>query len=385
MQIPERKFLPVIDSIHRAGLDPNAWQDVVDHLHELLPMACVALHGYQMGTPPVNITVDAGWDPRLIDEFRTHWAARNPYPALIPQMVVGVPVVAHASRFIEIVRKTDFYQDWLLKEDYGAAVGIPLWSTPQRVCFLAFDYSTRRAAKIDQPATHIAATIAPHVARSFEVSHRIASLHYGPAQLASLLGRISGPALIVDHSRRVRLANAAGETMLRSGATLKIDREGGVALVDPSAEASLAQLLRACFDPDFAATPCAVSFTTADGAACWLNVVPLVADDSVGKGLLCRFLADPERLALLIVSTDWAANADAAARLREAFNLTATEVKLALALMHGRSLDGYARDRGITLNTARNQLRSMFEKCNTHRQAELVALLFSELRRSMSL
>src|SRR5262249_39700128 len=126
-------------------------------------------------------------------------------------------------------------------------------------------------------------------------------------------------------------------------------------------------------------------FTSAQGAACWLSVVPLLADDSVGKGPLCRFLTEPERLALLIVSTHWAANADAAARLRDAFDLTPTEVKLALALMHGRSLDGYARDRGIALNTARNQLRSLFEKCNTHRQAELVALLFSELRRSMSL
>jgi DNA-binding CsgD family transcriptional regulator len=382
LRVPERKLLAVVDAIQRAGVEFDAWQEAVDGIQTLFPMACVALHGHQSGAEPRSLSVTGGWDPDLVYAYRTKWVALNPYPALIPTMKVGAAIIADESDFIAGVRKTQFYNDFLLAHDFGSAVGVPLWNKPERVCFLAIDYSVRRAAKLNKPTADIASLLAPHLARSFAVSHRLA----GPShELTSLLNRIAGPALVVDHKRRVRLANAAGETMLRCGGTLKVDQQDGIALADPSAEASLARLLRACFDPALAATPTAVSFTTAEGAACWLNVVPLVADDSVNKGPLCRFLAERERLALLIVSTPWAANADAAARLRETFKLTPTEVKLALALMHGRSLDGYARDRGITLNTARNQLRSLFEKCSTHRRAELVALLFSELRRSMSL
>lgn len=381
MRIPERKLLSVIDTIYRAALDPDAWQEAVDGLHELA-QTCVNLQGYQAGEKPVVVTVVAGWDPNVIHEYKTNWAARNPYPALIPQMEVGVPVVADESRFIEEVRRTDFYNDCLLKHDVASAVGIPLWSTPERVCFLAFEYSPRRSAKLNKPVAALASAIAPHLARAFEVSHRLATVHGGPAQLASLLRRIRGPALIVDRTRRLRLANPPGEALLRSGRDLRLDRDGAVALADDAANAGLTEALQACFAPALATLPCAISFRTAESRRpSWLNVVPLAADDSAGKGPLARFLAERERLALLIVSTPWEPELDTASRLRAAFLMTPAETKLAVALMEGGSLDGYARDRGIATNTARNQLQSLFEKTGTHRQGELVAVLFAELRR----
>ena len=378
VRIPEHKLLSVIDEIYRAGLDPEAWQDVVDGIQELFPMAWVSLHGYQGGKPPAVVSV-TGWDPSLEQQW-ADWAGQNPYPALIPQMQVGVPLIAEESRFIEHVRNTDFYNDWLLKSGVGSAVGIPLWNTPERVCFLAIEYSVRRSAKVSKPAAKMASLIAPHLARSFEMSHRLASVHHGPAQLASLLGRIRAPAMIVDRHRRVRHANSLGEQLLRSREGLRLDLQGAVALADAAANAGLAEALQACFAPALAASPSAVSFRTAERLrASWLNVVPLVADDSVAKGPLGRFLADRERLALLIVSTPWEPALDTTARLRAAFAATPAEAKLAVALMEGSSLDSYARDRGTALNTARNQLQSLFEKTGTHRQGELVAALFSRL------
>jgi DNA-binding CsgD family transcriptional regulator len=153
-------------------------------------------------------------------------------------------------------------------------------------------------------------------------------------------------------------------------------------LADAAANAGLAAALRTCFDPAVVAAPTAIGFRSGEGGrVSWLNVVPLVADDSTGKGLLARFLADRERLALLIVSTPWEPSLDTASRLRVAYLMTPAEVKLAVALMEGASLDTYARDRGIAINTARNQLQSLFEKTGTHRQGELIAALFAELGR----
>lgn len=380
VRIPERKLLSVIDAIYRAAMDSDAWQEVVDGLHELLPQTCINLQGYQAGEKPAVVTVNAGWDPSLIQYYEKNLVALNPYPALVPQMEVGVPVIADESRFIELVRKTDFYNDWLVKYDVASAVGVPLWNAPERVCFVAFEYSHRRSTKLNKPVAELASIIAPHLARAFEVSHRLASVHHGPAQFAPLLRRIRGPAVVVDHRRRLRLANGPCEALLRSGRDLKLDRDGSVALADAAANASLADAVQACFAPALAAPPYAVSFRTAEGRRpSWLNVVPLVADDMAGKGPLARFLAERERLALLIVSTPWEPALDTASRLRTAFLLTPAEVKLAVALMEGSSLDAYARDRGIAVTTARNQLQSLFEKTGAHRQGELVATLFAEL------
>jgi DNA-binding CsgD family transcriptional regulator len=63
------------------------------------------------------------------------------------------------------------------------------------------------------------------------------------------------------------------------------------------------------------------------------------------------------------------------AALRHLFGLTGAEAKLAASLSSGRSLEEVACERRITIGTARSQLRSIFAKTQTHRQAELVALL----------
>ena len=59
--------------------------------------------------------------------------------------------------------------------------------------------------------------------------------------------------------------------------------------------------------------------------------------------------------------------------LTVAFDLTASEANLAAALANGHSLSDYARVAKIQVDTARGQLKTIFSKTNTHRQAELVA------------
>lgn len=60
---------------------------------------------------------------------------------------------------------------------------------------------------------------------------------------------------------------------------------------------------------------------------------------------------------------------------RSSYDLTASEARLALELTNGASLAEYSQQRDISINTARTQLRSIFRKTETSRQAELVSLL----------
>ena len=59
------------------------------------------------------------------------------------------------------------------------------------------------------------------------------------------------------------------------------------------------------------------------------------------------------------------------------FGLTPAEAGLVLAVASAHSLEEAARHAGISLNTAKTQLQSAFEKTGTGRQAELVKLIFS--------
>ncbi len=64
-------------------------------------------------------------------------------------------------------------------------------------------------------------------------------------------------------------------------------------------------------------------------------------------------------------------------RVRAAFNLTASEARLAARLSSGATLAEVADDLHISINTARAHLRTIFQKTNTKRQSQLIALLSS--------
>jgi len=65
----------------------------------------------------------------------------------------------------------------------------------------------------------------------------------------------------------------------------------------------------------------------------------------------------------------------AAPTIAKIFGLTPSEAKLACIIARGAPPDIAARELKISRETARNQLKSVFAKTDTHRQSALVALL----------
>ena len=63
------------------------------------------------------------------------------------------------------------------------------------------------------------------------------------------------------------------------------------------------------------------------------------------------------------------------AALASAFGFTAAESAIAASLAEGRSRQEIARDRGVTVETLRGQLKTLYAKTGCGREAELVALL----------
>jgi len=65
----------------------------------------------------------------------------------------------------------------------------------------------------------------------------------------------------------------------------------------------------------------------------------------------------------------------AAALLRRLYHLTEAEAEVALHVMHGADLKQISEELSISLTTVRTHLQHVFDKTDTHRQAELVRLL----------
>jgi DNA-binding CsgD family transcriptional regulator len=61
--------------------------------------------------------------------------------------------------------------------------------------------------------------------------------------------------------------------------------------------------------------------------------------------------------------------------------LTPAEARIALGIARGDALAAIAEAHGISIATARTQLKSVFAKTGTHRQGQLVALLAGTIDR----
>ena len=64
-----------------------------------------------------------------------------------------------------------------------------------------------------------------------------------------------------------------------------------------------------------------------------------------------------------------------AAGLTRVFRLTRTEARLADCLLREESLETAAESLGVSYWTARNQLKAVYQKTNTHGQGQLIALI----------
>jgi transcription initiation factor TFIIIB Brf1 subunit/transcription initiation factor TFIIB len=92
------------------------------------------------------------------------------------------------------------------------------------------------------------------------------------------------------------------------------------------------------------------------------------------------FGSDPGRIAAIAVLSDSSlAGRPTAEELRELYELTPTLAKLAASLASGRTIRDYAIEAGVTEGTARQQLKELFLRTETSRQADLVRVMLASV------
>ncbi len=375
LRIPNKKIFAVIETIYRAPLDPGAWQGVIEEVRTLLPMTGASLQGFMAGSPPRAIGAFAGYDPRTVEEYVAHYAHRNALVPLIPKLQAGVPLVVDESPYRAQIHKTAFH-GFLLRHEMGSGIGLPIWNDQGRMLVLTMDYAPRKGERLNGPAARLAQVLAPHLRRSFELAHQLAQSQSDAP--TPVLGRMKAPTLVVDERRRLQYANPAAEALLGARSGLYLDKAGRIVLDDCAADVELERSVQACVRPELAGPlQHAICFRARGSEANqWISALPLTPDRASPKSDVVMFFSASSRLVMLIVSQAREPADDLAQVLRTTFGLTPAEIRLALALMQGVSLQEYAACNGVAVMTVRNQLQSIFGKTTTHRQAELTALLF---------
>ena len=211
------------------------------------------------------------------------------------------------------------------------------------------DFSTRQRDRI--------VSLMPHFQQAVSLAETVAASQPAEALLRCHLDRWQCGLVVCDTYGEVQWLNQKARVQLDAGRGLFL-RDGVLKAAGSQSQQRLAKALQ---DQAASSTPGFLAIQS--GSLTWHLAVQGL--DSLGP--------DGRVKSLLITLTDnHPAGQIPAEALMALFELTSAEAKLTSALVAGTSLEQYALLRGVTVGTARYQLKRVLAKTGSSRQSDLV-------------
>ena len=158
--------------------------------------------------------------------------------------------------------------------------------------------------------------------------------------------------------------NRQAEALIDSGEVLAI-RNGRITAADPMAAADLDRLLSTASSRRLREPPGGEIELRSGARSFYLSVFPITVDSHLIP-----------RSGVLLTITDPATRPQSRNRLLSAlFGLTASEIRVAMMLVAGFETRKIASRVGVSYDTVRFQLKSIYEKMGVARQSQLVRLI----------
>ncbi|MCC7010802.1 MAG: helix-turn-helix transcriptional regulator [Acidobacteria bacterium] len=369
-------FFEVLDAVYDAAGDPNAWLQCLERLRD----AVSGSSAHFVSVTPAqqrSVALSTLGDPEAFRVYNEHWGARDPWgrsprvrAIAEPTVVLGDELVPHSA-----FTRTDFYDGFGRPYDIGRCVVGFVETGPRNLTVLTITRADRQRAFATQEAAFLHALL-PHLQRSLQLQRRLAESEAASRDVASVVDHGRHAVMLVDGSGRVTYMNGAANRLLAARDGLVVDgRE-----LEAAASSDTARLRSLIQEA------AGTSARTALGAGGLLVlgrpsgsrpltvvVAPLSSRRPEVPG------ADAAAAMVIVVDPEAAARVNDDV-LRALFGFTSSELRLVHLLVSGHDVNEAAARLNLSHQTIRTTLKRVFEKTNTHRQAELVALVVAATR-----
>jgi DNA-binding CsgD family transcriptional regulator len=264
----------------------------------------------------------------------------------------------------ELLLRSEFYNDFLRLQNLSHALGATVARSEHGTWNISV-FREHGGRFYQREDLDLLSALAPHLGRAVHIQIRTEELKHCSKWQEACLDRVAVGILSCTADARVVYANRAARALLDAKDGIALDG-GRLRAVTPS----LTLLVRG--------RVAAAAHSPTDAGSLRLDrglekrpLHVLVCPSPASTCPLCRrggavtlFVTDPDRE----VHLD-------ARDLRDRYDLTPAEVRVAELLVRGEDLAGISRKLGVSIHTTRSQVKHALEKTATSRQSELVALL----------
>ncbi len=298
----------------------------------------------------------------------------DPHMAAVAVLPVGKVLNTQDSFPLAEYRSHPFYRDYWLAYGAHALLGAKAAEDERHVALIGTTRITGFSSFTHADVLLFGRYIR-HLMAAFEIANFLAKMRTEAIVGQHLMQSSSRPMILLARDHTVLAANDAATSLLQSTDACFV-REGQFHCSANDSAAQLREVIAAFSSPASSDAHQSRRDRKAfrihgfDGSPVLCSAWDMRPDMVMG-------LFGPAAAVLLTLTPQQFSQPADPLWLGSMFDLTPAEARVASALMTGADLASIAAQHGVSLGTVRAQLRAIYAKTGTHRQAQLVALLLS--------
>ncbi len=364
----------IIGQIYDFVLQPNNWPHFLHSISSAGQNACSSIVVNPRAGEEHGLVFEYGKDQSHLRLYFEKLASMKLMPGGRPHLrtvgdVATLTMLCGDDESLE----HDFYIRWVKPSGFRDMIGVLVLKSGKRVAWFSIA-RTEVQPRYGDDDVNLIETITPHLCRAFMLADTLEMQSVMLNNLERTVDSLATGVILTD-KRGVTYMNSSAKALIDSGDAMRIKdnklclakaRDGG------ALEQALSQSLNGIASPTTGSYAVAIHRT--DAAGVLANVLPLSWRDGTNP------LAAMSGTAAVLIqdaSQPPQFEGEALARL---YRLTPTELRVALEIARGQTLQDIADTLGITMNTVKTHLKHIFAKTGVTRQGELMRLIMLSSR-----
>lgn len=364
MQIEQ--FDRLVRGLYDGVMAPEGWCAVLDQLRILTESAQVAFLVLDKRTNTTVIADIANFDLPFIEDYQKNFARSDPGQLAVERTALGQWYVDVRDLGLGTIRSHDFYQVFMRTHGMGSVLTTPLLRDDNTLAGLSF-LTGKEQRNSQTEITQRFALLMPHLLQATALRWRFRDL----SRLAQLgqhvLDHVKAPVLVVDAKASIVYANHAGQLWLNEKqqpfSQQAIRKKSDIG-------AGLRQLARQICDTKHSAPSVGGLKLKSLGDEAPTYLVGLPLRDAHPLSLQWS-----QPIGIIVVHELSARKTTGLQIMRQLFGLTPAELRVLEVLPTQDSLHASAVVLGVTHETVRSQLKSIYQKTDMHTQMALSRLI----------
>ena len=367
----ERALLHLVGLIYDAATDAAKWEPALEAMVRVFGAKAGQINYVDDEIRELAFSAHFGLDERLLPKYAELMPEdpRTPVSARYP----GKPLLWSRTIDPELWENSRFNRELFVPAGLGDSM--TFWFRPEDGGYVAAGLiRATGAAPFDDSDAAVFGELIPHIRRAATLHRRLLLLDASRQAAFHALDAVPVGVVLVDKPDIVLFANqAAREVADRDGLIIS---HGRIWATDTAARGELVLAVTRAIDRARAGEILpgrAISVRRATGREpLGLMVAPLW-----GRHLAARTGDASRPLAAVFISDPGRPVEAPGEVLQRLFGLTPAEAGVLERIVRGATVNATARELGISLNTARSHMKSLFAKTGTNRQAELIRLVLA--------